>query len=71
VVRFTLSCCVADARPIGLMVENVIDAELAQDTWVEVKGHFEVRSIEGIDTPVIIPDSIVVTDQPEQPYLYF
>ena len=71
VVRFTLSCCVADARPIGLMVANLTGTEVAQDTWVEVTGHFEVRSIEGVDTPVIVSDSVSVTDQPEQPYLYF
>jgi uncharacterized repeat protein (TIGR03943 family) len=71
VVRFTLSCCVADARAIGLVVINQNDLELAQDTWVQVMGHIEVREIDGVETPVIIAESITFTDEPEQPYLYF
>jgi uncharacterized repeat protein (TIGR03943 family) len=71
VVRFTLSCCVADARAIGLVVINQNEPELAQDTWVQVTGHIEVREIDGVETPVIIAESITVTDEPEQPYLYF
>ncbi|MCL4880211.1 MAG: TIGR03943 family protein [Anaerolineae bacterium] len=71
VVRFTMSCCVADARPFGLVVDFPTGQEFSQDTWIQVKGHIEIRSIDGIDTPVILADSVEVTSQPEQPYLYF
>ena len=70
-VRFTMSCCVADARAIGLIVENSAGGDLTQDTWVQVTGHLEVRVIEGVETPVIVPEDITITDEPEQPYLYF
>lgn len=72
VVRFSLSCCVADARPLGLVVEAPQDSqELAQDTWIEVAGKITIREIDGVETPVIIINSITETEQPEQPYLYF
>jgi putative membrane protein len=71
VVRFTLSCCVADARPVGLLVAPPAGTELAQDTWINVTGKFSIQVIDGVDTPVIEAESIEVTTQPEQPYLYF
>jgi putative membrane protein len=71
IVRFTLSCCVADARPLGLVVENPGGTQYAQDTWLDIQGHIEIRSIDGVDTAVIVADSIAETEQPEQPYLYF
>ncbi len=71
VVRFTMSCCVADARPFGLIVDAPDGQEFTQDTWIQVKGRIEIRSIDGVDTPVLVADSIVITQQPEQPYLYF
>ena len=71
IVRFTLSCCVADARAIGLVVINAGDEAFDQDAWVQVRGHLEIREIDGIETPVIIADDITPTDEPEQPYLFF
>lgn len=71
VVRFTLSCCVADARPIGLMVEAPNGAEMVQDTWINVSGKFTIQMVDGVETPVIQAATIEETVQPEQPYLYF
>lgn len=71
VVRFTLSCCVADARPFGLVVDAPEEQTFTQDTWIHVQGHIEIRAIDGVDTPVIVPAHIDVTTQPDQPYLYF
>jgi uncharacterized repeat protein (TIGR03943 family) len=71
VVRFTLSCCVADARPIGLIVEAPPGQSFEQDTWVNVQGKVAIRNLDGVDTPVIVPTSIEITTEPEQPYLYF
>lgn len=70
VVRFTLSCCVADARPIGLIVEPPDGQMFDQDTWVDVVGTITIRNMDGVDTPVIVPTSIQPTTEPDQPYLY-
>ncbi|NJL92620.1 MAG: TIGR03943 family protein [Anaerolineae bacterium] len=71
VVRFTLSCCVADARPIGLVVDSPLGVNFEDDTWVRVRGTVAVQMVDGIETPIIIAESLEPTEQPEQPYLYF
>lgn len=71
-VRFTLNCCVADARPLGLVIEPGEGATVyEQDTWLNIRGRIEIDVIDGVQTPVIIPESIEITPEPEQPYLYF
>ncbi len=70
VARFTVSCCVADAAAIGLPVDWAETAALPQDTWVRVKGSFEVGSFRGDTVPILIAESVEVVTQPEHPYLY-
>ncbi|MCA9971713.1 MAG: TIGR03943 family protein, partial [Anaerolineales bacterium] len=47
VSRYALSCCVADAAPIGLLVRWPDTADLAADQWVEVHGRFEIGTFNG------------------------
>lgn len=70
VARFTVSCCVADASPIGLIVRWPETAELPTDQWVDVTGHFEVGTFNGITMPILVADELTPTDPPAQPYLY-
>ncbi|MBK8987987.1 MAG: TIGR03943 family protein [Chloroflexi bacterium] len=70
VARFTVSCCVADAAPIGLIVQWPDAAAIPADQWVEVTGHFAVGVFDGRQIPILVADSIVPTDPPAQPYLY-
>jgi uncharacterized repeat protein (TIGR03943 family) len=68
--RFVVSCCVADATPIGLIVHGPEAAELANDQWVEVAGHFEAGEFDGRAMPLLIADTITPTVMPNQPYLF-
>ncbi|PIE81924.1 MAG: TIGR03943 family protein [Chloroflexi bacterium] len=70
VSRFTVSCCVADAAPIGLVVDWADTPELPSDQWVEVRGHFELGTFAGETIPILTADDIVMVDPPAQPYLY-
>ncbi len=70
VARFTISCCVADATAIGVVVQSADAAKLDQDSWVHVKGKFQVQNVDGQQTPVLVADSLEPTNQPEHPYLY-
>ncbi len=70
VARFTISCCVADATAIGVVVQSPDAARLDQDSWVHVKGKFQVQNVDGQQTPVLVADSLEPTNQPEHPYLY-
>jgi putative membrane protein len=70
VARFIISCCVADASAIGVTVQSADAAKLAQDSWIHVKGKFQVQNIDGQKVPVLMAESIEPTNQPTQPYLY-
>jgi putative membrane protein len=70
VSRFIVSCCVADATAIGLLVETDQASALALDSWVRVTGRLRVGEFAGERLPVIAPDMIEPTEQPEHPYLY-
>ncbi len=70
--RFVISCCVADAMSIGLVVEWPEAASLKQDSWVRVRGSFEAKLIDGQLRPVLVvaPGGIERIAQPANPYLY-
>ncbi len=68
--RFVLSCCVADASPVGLIVQWPDTQSLANDTWVEVSGQFAVGEFDGRTIPVLVAETVEITDAPAQPYLY-
>ena len=68
--RFVITCCAADATPVGLYVAWPNSQTLSNDQWVEVSGHFELQTLAETATPVLVAEAITVIDMPEQPYLY-
>ena len=70
VSRFVLSCCVADAAPVGLVVQTPNAADFADDVWVDVHGRFQPGTFNNTTMPILIADTIEKTDTPAQPYLY-
>jgi len=70
VARYAISCCVADARAMGLVVQTGDASQHATGEWVRVQGHFMAGALDNNSMPVIKVDSIVSVDQPAQPYLY-
>jgi uncharacterized repeat protein (TIGR03943 family) len=46
--RFVISCCAADARPVGLTVKyDPAMFKASNDQWVEIKGEFIIEEING------------------------
>lgn len=70
VARFTVSCCVADASPIGIPVYWAETEALDQGAWVRINGTFEAGDFRGELTPILQAESIELVEQPEHPYLY-
>ncbi|HEC21781.1 MAG TPA: TIGR03943 family protein [Chloroflexi bacterium] len=70
VARFTITCCVADATAIGLVVQSPEASRYADDSWVRVKGTFAKGTLDGQPIPLIVADEITPVQPPEQPYLY-
>ncbi len=70
VARFTITCCVADALAIGVVVNSNQASRFAADSWVEVHGTFQQGDLDGDAMPVLLADEITPVQAPEQPYLY-
>lgn len=68
--RFTMSCCVADAFPIGLPVSAPEASEFETGVWVRARGELEAADFRGDFMPVLFAESIEAIDEPRQPYLY-
>ncbi len=69
VARFVLSCCIVDASPIGIYVNQKLD-DLQADEWVRVSGKFIVQEVDGKRVLAIDPDSIIKIPEPLNPYFY-
>jgi len=70
VARFTISCCVADAGAIGVLVQWDAAQDFPADTWVRVQGTWEVGEFRDDSVPILRPTVVENIDQPEHPYLY-
>lgn len=69
IARFVISCCVADAIPIGMPVDQGDIDEPVNEGWVRVRGYIETSQ----QTPgsvLIIASEITPIERPDQPYLY-
>lgn len=68
--RFALNCCVADATAIGMAVAWPAEANLADNSWVRVRGAVLAAALNGKPLALIQAASIEQVAEPEQPYLY-
>lgn len=70
-LRFTLTCCVADAQAVGLVVQVPEGTQrFDTDSWVNIKGTFQIQEFDGDMIPVLFAEEVSAVDQPDQPYLY-
>jgi uncharacterized repeat protein (TIGR03943 family) len=68
--RFVITCCAADAFPLGIPVVWDDAKQLTDDTWVQVQGVVESIEINNMNIPLIRADSVQTISVPEQPYLF-
>lgn len=72
VSRFVVTCCVVDARPLGIAVYAPgWQSTYKPDSWVEVKGQFATNPSSANLEPVVIElSSIKKVKQPDNPYAH-
>lgn len=68
--RFVVSCCVADASVVSMIVRSSDAAVLPNDTWVRVEGVLQPGEFAGRSLPIVAAQRVTPTDLPNQPYLY-
>lgn len=69
-VRFAVSCCVADASVLGLVVKAPAGLKFENDQWVTVQGRFIPSDLESWKMPVLVAEQVEPIAVPQQPYLY-
>ena len=71
--RFIITCCAADAYPIGLPVKLAIGqtrAAFPPDTWLEIEGETIVEELQGKRKLIIQASSLTPIPEPKNPYDY-
>ena len=70
-LRYAIVHCVADARPVGLLVaSSAADvADWSADQWVAIDGTLASRERNGDRLVTVVADRIVPADEPNNPYL--
>ncbi len=69
VARFVLTCCAADAYPVGLPVKVEGDrAAFQPDSWISLRGTLMTDTLNGQRRLVIAPSKIDTVPEPENPY---
>ncbi len=69
--KFVLTCCAADAYPVGLPLKLTPNSEqYTPDTWLEVEGQMVTETLSGKRQLIIAANSIKKIPQPKDPYSY-
>ena len=69
--RFVITCCAADAYPVGLPVKILTSRqEYKPDSWLEVKGTIGATTLLGKRQLIINACSLKKIPQPNNPYEY-
>lgn len=69
VLRYQVTCCIADARPEGLIVKDTTHGAIHDNQWVTVTGKMGATSYGGQQVAVVMPSSIRGTKAGD-PYMY-
>ena len=71
VSRFVLTCCAADAYPVGLPVQLAVSRQAyAPDSWLEIEGKMVTATINGRRQLTIEPTTLETIPEPRNPYEY-
>lgn len=69
--RFVITCCAADAYPVGLPVKLTQNRQVYQpDTWLEVEGKMITENLGGKRQLTIQASSLKQIPEPQNPYNY-
>jgi Predicted membrane protein len=71
--RFIITCCAADAYPVGLPVKlppNQTRAAFPPDSWLEIEGETITAELQGKRKLTIQASSLKPIPEPKNPYDY-
>ncbi len=69
--RFVVTCCVADAQPLSVLVESSSVPLIGNDsTWVRIRGRFSVKREGKVEIPFVKASEVHAIKKPDNEYLY-
>jgi uncharacterized repeat protein (TIGR03943 family) len=68
-LRYSIVHCVADAQPVGLLVQLPPGSVATTNDWVEIDGALSLSTRDGSDLISILATRVTPTDEPAYPYL--
>lgn len=69
--RFVITCCAADAYPVGLLVKLPSNHQVySQDSWLEVEGEMITQEVQNKRQLTIQASSLKPIPEPQNPYEY-
>jgi uncharacterized repeat protein (TIGR03943 family) len=69
VIRYLVTCCIADARPVGLIVKDSSNGALKDNQWVTVSGTMGSAEDSGQKIAVVMPKTMKPV-KAGNPYIY-
>lgn len=69
VMRYLVTCCIADARPVGLIVQQSAGTIVRDNQWVTVNGTMAIAHVSGQETAVVHPTQTKIIPS-QDPYMY-
>lgn len=69
VIRYLVTCCIADARPVGLIVKDSSKGALKDNQWVTVSGTMGAVEDSGQKIAVVVPKKMTAV-KAGNPYIY-
>lgn len=64
VFRYFITCCAADAQPVGVFMNRVADDTIQDNSWVRVEGKVAVQELDGFQIIFMDLEKITPAEQP-------
>lgn len=68
--RFAITCCIADARPVAVLLVGELPPTLTEDAWVRVVGRIRMEHLGGVAMACLHLEEVAPTPSPRNPYLH-
>jgi len=68
--RLLLTCCAADAYPVGILVDTGTASVPEEGLWIRVEGSMQMIETGTRQQPKIAAETVFMIDPPAQPYIY-
>lgn len=70
VFRYLITCCAADAQPVGVFISSGVGKGFENNQWVRVKGQVEIRKMDEFDVIFMNADTLEPLNVPDKKSIY-